>query len=110
MPRLVAGLPLLDGTERSRAVESAARQALEAGPGAPDPADLLHTGWWLGTGKWLVRELELAWEHELPRVLAVTYPQNAPSQAVCRRLGLTALGRTDRYYDVDCDLFSLDRP
>lgn len=36
----------------------------------------------------------------LPRVLAVTEPDNHASQAVCRRLGMTALGRTTRYYDA----------
>lgn len=40
-------------------------------------------------------------------VHAVTYPPNAASQAVCRRLGMTYVGRTDRYYDVELDLFRL---
>ena len=38
-------------------------------------------------------------------VHAVTYPENAPSQAVCRRLGMAYVGRTDRYYDIELDLF-----
>ncbi|RUL90255.1 GNAT family N-acetyltransferase [Verrucosispora sp. FIM060022] len=41
----------------------------------------------------------------LPRVLAVTEPDNHASQAVCRRLGMTALGRTTRYYDTINELF-----
>ncbi|WP_433088172.1 GNAT family N-acetyltransferase [Dactylosporangium sp. CA-052675] len=43
-------------------------------------------------------------------VLAVTYPQNAASQAVCRRLGMHHLGRTDRYYNMTCELFSTTPP
>ena len=31
------------------------------------------------------------------------------AQAVCRRLGMTHLGRTDRYNDVACELFRADR-
>lgn len=44
----------------------------------------------------------------LTRVLAVTNPANAPSQAVCRRIGMRALGRTRAYYDADCALFRID--
>jgi RimJ/RimL family protein N-acetyltransferase len=39
------------------------------------------------------------------KVLAVTDPDNHASQAVCRRLGMTALGRTTRYYDTVNELF-----
>jgi hypothetical protein len=38
-------------------------------------------------------------------VLAVTDPDNHASQAVCRRLGMTHLGRTTRYYDTPNELF-----
>ena len=44
----------------------------------------------------------------LTRVLAVTNPANAPSQAVCRRIGMRALGRTRGYYDAECELFRVD--
>lgn len=43
----------------------------------------------------------------LPTVVAVTYPENTASQAVCRRLGMEHLGQTDQYYDVRCELFSI---
>lgn len=46
----------------------------------------------------------------LDRVIAVVYPGNAPSLAVCRRLGMTHHGRTDQYYGVWLELFSLTRP
>jgi RimJ/RimL family protein N-acetyltransferase len=49
--------------------------------------------------------LEHAWSHGLGEVFAVTYPQNSASQAVCLRLGMTALGLTEDYYDLTCALF-----
>jgi RimJ/RimL family protein N-acetyltransferase len=45
----------------------------------------------------------------LDRVLAVVYPDNHRSLAVCRRLGMTHHGQTDRYYGVTLELFSLSR-
>jgi RimJ/RimL family protein N-acetyltransferase len=46
----------------------------------------------------------------LTRVLAVTNPANAPSQAVARRIGMHAVGRTRAYYDAECELFRVDLP
>jgi RimJ/RimL family protein N-acetyltransferase len=46
-----------------------------------------------------------AFDRGLPRVIAVTTPENDASQAVCRRLGMTHLGRTTRYYDTTKELF-----
>jgi RimJ/RimL family protein N-acetyltransferase len=43
----------------------------------------------------------------LTEVLAVVYPDNAKSIAVCRRLGMTHLGQTDRFYGVTLELFRL---
>lgn len=43
----------------------------------------------------------------LAEVLAVVYPDNAKSIAVCRRLGMTHLGQTDRFYGVTLELFRL---
>ena len=54
--------------------------------------------------------LEHAWAGGLDEVFAVTYPENLASQAVCRRLGMTHLGPTDRYYDVTCELFRITGP
>jgi len=54
--------------------------------------------------------LEHAWRSGLDEVFAVTYPENVASQAVCRRLGMTHLGPTDRYYDITCELFRVTRP
>ena len=41
----------------------------------------------------------------LETVYAVTHPGNVASQRLCRRLGMTHLGRTDRYYRMTCELF-----
>ena len=53
--------------------------------------------------------IERAWQHGLSEVYAVVYPDNAASQAVCRRLGMEHLGLTERYYDISCELFRLRR-
>lgn len=44
----------------------------------------------------------------LTRVVAVTNPANAASQAVCRRIGMVHRGITSLYYNVDCELFDVD--
>jgi RimJ/RimL family protein N-acetyltransferase len=46
----------------------------------------------------------------LSEVYAVVRPDNAPSLAVCRRLRMDHLGRTDRYYGVSLETFRLTRP
>ncbi len=45
----------------------------------------------------------------LDRVLAVVDPDNTRSQAVCRRLGMTHLGQTDRYYGATLEVFQFRR-
>ena len=54
--------------------------------------------------------LDHAWSSGLTRVVAVTHPENTPSQAVCRRLGMTARGLSTAYYDAECALFELTSP
>jgi RimJ/RimL family protein N-acetyltransferase len=54
--------------------------------------------------------LELAWANELPAVYAVIHAGNDPSVAVTRRLGMTPLGSTDRFYGIELDAFRIDRP
>jgi len=44
----------------------------------------------------------------LDRVVAVTNPENRASQAVGARLGMTALGLSNAYYNVTCALFEVD--
>jgi RimJ/RimL family protein N-acetyltransferase len=45
----------------------------------------------------------------LDRVIALVDPDNARSQAVCRRLSMTHRGQTDRYYGLTLELFELAR-
>jgi RimJ/RimL family protein N-acetyltransferase len=45
----------------------------------------------------------------LPEVYAVVYPDNERSLGVCRRLGMTPLGRTTRWYGVEVEAFRLAR-
>jgi RimJ/RimL family protein N-acetyltransferase len=49
--------------------------------------------------------LAYAFAAGLPRVLAVTAPENHGSQRVCRGLGMRHLGRTDAYYDAIHELY-----
>ena len=49
--------------------------------------------------------LDDAFSRGLAKDLAVTNPDNHASQAVCRRLGMTHLGCTTRYYDTPNELF-----
>ena len=46
---------------------------------------------------------------DLPRIVAVTHPDNEASQRVARRLGMRDEGLTDRYYDTTTRLFVLER-
>ncbi len=43
----------------------------------------------------------------LDRVIALVDPDNDRSQAVCRRLGMTHLGQTERYYELALELYEL---
>ena len=54
--------------------------------------------------------LDRAWTAGLPEVFAVVYPGNDASVAVTGRLGMTALGRTTRWYGVELDAFRIAVP
>ena len=81
-----------------------------------DPSDRpndVEIGWHLHPNAWgqgYATEAAKAVLHDgfsrgLTKVLAVTHPDNHASQAVCRRLGMTHLGCTTRYYDTLNELF-----
>lgn len=82
------------------------------------PSGEIEIGWHLHPRAWgrgyateaAGAALAHAWAHDLPRVVAVTHPDNAASQAVCARLGMAALGLTDAYYNATCSLFAIGRP
>ncbi|TFV51617.1 GNAT family N-acetyltransferase [Blastococcus sp. TF02A-35] len=54
--------------------------------------------------------IQRAFELGLPEVYAVVRPGNEPSMAVCRRLGMSPLGRMRRWYDVELEAFRLMAP
>ncbi|NEM06946.1 GNAT family N-acetyltransferase [Geodermatophilus normandii] len=54
--------------------------------------------------------VEHAFVAGLPEVYAVVRPGNEASLAVCRRLGMTPLGRLRRWYDVELEAFRLMAP
>lgn len=54
--------------------------------------------------------VDRAFAYDIPELYAVTHPDNAPSQAVCRRLGMTDLGLRSDWYDRELRAFRLDRP
>jgi len=49
-------------------------------------------------------------EAGLEEVYAVVRPDNTRSLAVCRRLGMTPLGRTSRWYGTELEAFRLGAP
>ncbi|GAA1369907.1 GNAT family N-acetyltransferase [Catellatospora chokoriensis] len=85
---------------------------VSAGKARAEPADI-EIGWHLHPDAWghgyateaARAVLDDALSRGVPRVLAVTAPGNHASQAVCRRLGMTHVGRTTRYYDTSNELF-----
>jgi RimJ/RimL family protein N-acetyltransferase len=84
----------------------------------PDGDGEVEVGWHLHPDSWghgYATEagrgaLTLAFADGLEEVLAVVRPDNAPSIAVCRRLGMEELGLTDRYYGTSLELFRASAP
>jgi RimJ/RimL family protein N-acetyltransferase len=87
---------------------------LSAGETPGEPVDV-EIGWHLHPDHWgkgyateaAGAVLADAFDRGLAKVLAVTDPGNHASQAVCRRLGMTARGRTARYYGTVSELFDV---
>jgi RimJ/RimL family protein N-acetyltransferase len=82
------------------------------------PSGDIEIGWHLHPDAWgrgyateaAQRVLRHAFDNGIPRVLAVTYPQNTASQRVALRIGMSDLGITEAYYNTTCALFGIDRP
>lgn len=75
----------------------------------------IEIGWHLGSQHWgkgyatefgneLIR---IGFDAGLSVIYAVTGLENAASQAVCRRLGMTYVGRTQEYYGQELELFEV---
>ena len=45
--------------------------------------------------------------HGLPEILAVTHLDNDPSQAVCRKIGMSDQGVVEKWYDDPSELFRI---
>ena len=82
--------------------------------GSGNPTKDVEVGWHLRPDRWgrghatEAARAMIAYAFEilrLPEVHAVVYKDNAASLRVCERLGMTHLGETDRYYDVQLELF-----
>lgn len=78
------------------------------------PAEETEIGWHLhprAWGKGYATEaagavMAYAARSGIDPVLAVTWPENTASQAVCRRLGMRHVGQTGRYYNTTLELFT----
>ncbi|MGY1826044.1 MULTISPECIES: GNAT family N-acetyltransferase [unclassified Blastococcus] len=84
----------------------------------PDGVGEVEVGWHLHPDSWghgyateaARAVIDRAFACGLPEVYAVVRPGNEPSMAVCRRLGMTPLGRMRRWYDVELEAFRLMAP
>ena len=83
---------------------------------APQPSGDTEIGWHLHPDYWgngyaveaAGAVLAHAFASGLDRVVAVTNPANTASQRVCTRIGMTHLGRSCAYYDLECELFECE--
>ena len=104
---LLKQLPLSNGVVSDADIADTADTA--------DTADIedVEVGWHLHPAAWghgyatesARGALARGFDAGLAEVFAVVRPENLASQAVCRRLGMAALGSTDRYYDLTVALF-----
>jgi RimJ/RimL family protein N-acetyltransferase len=84
----------------------------------PNGVGEVEVGWHLHPDSWghgyateaACAVIAQGFEAGLPEVYAVVRPGNEASLAVCRRLGMTPLGRFRRWYDVELEAFRLMAP
>ena len=84
----------------------------------PNGVGEVEVGWHLHPDSWghgyateaARAVIERGFDAGLPEVYAVVRPANEASLAVCHRLGMQALGRYRRWYDVDLEVFRLMAP
>jgi RimJ/RimL family protein N-acetyltransferase len=85
---------------------------------AGEPTDEVEVGWHFHPDSWgrgyateaARGALDRGFAAGILEVYAVVLPGNDPSVAVARRLGMTALGRTTRWYGEEMDGFVLRSP
>ncbi len=79
------------------------------------PASDIEVGWHLHPDSWgngyateaARGAITRGFATGLSEVFAVVKPGNDPSMAVCRRLGMASIGRTDRWYGLEVEAFRL---
>ena len=84
--------------------------------GAPSMGEV-EIGWHLHPDSWgngyateaAKAVLEYGFELGLPEILAIAKPDNAPSIAVMRRIGMRHSGRTSRWYSMEAELYRAGR-
>lgn len=87
---------------------------LSTGEPPADPAEV-EIGWHLHPDFWghgyateaAAAAAADAFTRGQDRIIAVTHPDNHPSQGECRRIGMHHLGTTMRYMDTSCELFEM---
>ena len=98
---------------------TAASHAFTSSTNPADLTDDVEVGWHLARAHWghgYATEAALALVDygfaalNLDTVYAVVNPANAASIRVTRRLGMTPLGRTRKYYNAEVELFLLPTP
>ncbi|MBB5964182.1 GNAT family N-acetyltransferase [Planomonospora venezuelensis] len=111
--------------ERDRRYGSWAVQVRETGAAAgtvlfrpvPGGDGEVEVGWHLHPDSWgngyateaARGAVERGFAAGLEEVCALVMPGNEASMAVCRRLGMTPLGRTRRFFDLEAEMFRLRR-
>jgi RimJ/RimL family protein N-acetyltransferase len=81
------------------------------------PASDVEVGWHFHPDSWghgyatesAKGAIDRGFDLGLPESFAVVYPDNSASLAVCRRLGMSPIGRTDRWYGVEVEAFRAER-
>ena len=86
----------------------------------PLPGDTgdIEVGWHLHPDSWgngyateaATGALDRAFAAGVTQVFAVVRPGNDASMAVCRRLRMSPMGRTTKWYGVECEAFRIERP
>ena len=85
---------------------------------ARSPDQEMEIGWHFHPQEWgngyategATALVERAFAAGIPELYSVTDPDNAPSQAVCRRLGMAELGLRSDWYDRELRAFCLEGP
>jgi len=114
----IHGIWLITTAVDGRPVGNLLLKPIPLSPGEASAEPDIEIGWHLHPDAWghgyateaAQAVMADAFHRGLPRVIAVTNPENVASQAVCRRLGMTHLGRTTRYYDSAKELFEQRAP